>query len=546
MEIRPFLPDPAGLGCEHLEIGQDRVTLNLDSLATSPVCPVCRSPSARVHSRYTRTVSDLPWLGKTTRLRIRARRFFCDNPGCPRATFSEPLPQVAAAYGRKTFRLAQTLCHIGFSLGGEAGARLAGHLRMPASGDTLLRLIRRTPLAPVPMVSVLGVDDWAWRKGQRYGTVLCDLERHRLVDLLAERSAVDLANWLTAHPGAEVISRDRGGIYAEGARAGAPQAVQVADRFHLLCNVREALVRVLDRHHLQIKEAARAATAARPRPPPPPVMELPVLPAPVTSPACQQPPSDTSRSRRLQRYTEVAELHRQGLTMRQIAKKTDLHRSTVRKFLQAGEFPERAARKSARQIDRFAGYLRQRWDQGCHNAKQLAREVAQQGFKGSCYAVRRYVAAWRNSGQVASPTEPARGHSAIERPSSNRVAWLLMGYPADPSAEEEAFASSLRKNCPKINAAVDMAQEFGQMVHDRRSDLLDAWIAKAQDAAVPHEVRNFASGLKRDYEAVKAALSVPWSNGQVEGQINRLKFIKRQMYGRAHFDLLRLRVLNTG
>jgi len=383
-------------------------------------------------------------------------------------------------------------------------------------------------------------------KGQRYGTVLCDLEHHRLVDLLPERSADDLANWLTAHPGTQVISRDRGGIYAEGARTGAPQAVQVADRFHLLCNVREALVRVLDRHHLQIKEAARAATAAQPRPPPPVAMVPPDLPAPETSPACQQPASDTSRSRRLQRYTEVAELHRQGLTMRQIAKKMDMHRSTVRKFLQAGEFPERAARKYVRQVDRFAGYLRQRWDQGCHNARQLAREVAQQGFKGSCYAVRRYVAAWRNGGQDAGPVEPARGHSAIERPSSNRVAWLLMGYPADPSVEEEAFASSLRKNCPKINAAVDMAQEFGQMVHDRRSDLLDAWITKAQDAAVPHELRNFASGLKRDYEAVKAALSVQWSNGQVEGQINRLKFIKRQMYGRAHFDLLRLRVLNTG
>ena len=143
MEIRPFLPDPAGLGCEHLEIGQDRVTLDLESIATSAICPVCGSSSGRVHSRYTRTVSDLPWLGKTTRLRIRVRRFFCDNPGCPGSTFAERLPQVAAAYSRKTFRAAQALCDIGFALGGEAGSRLADHLRMPASGDTLLRLIRR-------------------------------------------------------------------------------------------------------------------------------------------------------------------------------------------------------------------------------------------------------------------------------------------------------------------------------------------------------------------------------------------------------------------
>ena len=183
MEIQPFLPDPEGVQCDVVRFGPGIVILKLAATEPAVPCPDCGQPSRRVHSRYTRTLADLPWMGTPVQMRLRVRRFFCDTPTCPRRIFAESMATVAQAHARKTCRLAQALCRIGLALGGQAGSRLAGYLNMPASGDTLLRLVRRTPSLPLPAVRFLGVDDWAWHKGLRYGTILCDLERHRPVDL---------------------------------------------------------------------------------------------------------------------------------------------------------------------------------------------------------------------------------------------------------------------------------------------------------------------------------------------------------------------------
>jgi transposase len=485
-------------------------------------------------------------MGTPVQMRLRVRRFFCDTPTCPRRTFAESMATVAQSHARKTCRLAQALCRIGLALGGQAGSRLAGHLSMPASGDTLLRLVRCAPSLPLPIVSVLGVDDWAWHKGLRYGTILCDLERHRPVDLLPERSAEDLSNWLIAHPGAHLIARDRGGSYAQGARTGAPQAMQVADRFHLLCNLREALMRALDRHHHDLREAARTAAASHHQPVQPVTQAVSVPPA--SPPAPAQQAKEISRSRRLERYNRVMELHQQGISTRQIARQMGMHRGTVRRFLRAGQFQERAARRYIKRTDRFVEYLRQRWEQGCRNATQLANELAQQGFDGSYCMVRRCVAAWRepDSAHIPGPKPAAKHPPPVHHPSANQVAWLLLKNSEDRTDEENAFVEVLWQRCPEFKTAAEMAQEFAQIAHDRKAELLDGWIARTHGSQVPHELRGFGDGLKRDFEAVKAALSLEWSNGQVEGQINRLKMIKRQMYGRAGFDLLRRRVLNAG
>jgi transposase len=399
----------------------------------------------------------------------------------------------------------------------------------------------------MPVVNVLGVDDWAWHKGRRYGTILCDLEHHRSVDLLPERSAEDLSNWLKAHPDVHVISRDRGSYYAQGAKSGAPQAVQVADRFHLLCNSREALVRALERYRPEMKKAAQAAATCQPQPPQPVPEAMPVPVGPVAPPTRAQLAKEASRSRRLERYEQVVELHPKGVSMRDIARRLEMHRGTVRRFLHAGQFPERAARRCVRRTDRFVDYLRQRWEEGCHNAARLAKELAEQGFKGSYSAVRRRVAAWREPGSAHTqgPKPALKEQSPPRAPSPNQAAWLLLWNPEDRSAEENAFVDALWQHCPQLKNGAEMAQEFARMVHDRRPDLLDDWIQRTHGADVPHEIASFADGLLQDYEAVKAGLTLEWSNGQVEGQINRLKMIKRQMYGRAGFDLLRQRVLNT-
>jgi len=547
MEIYPFLPNPLGFRCEHICFDQNSVILELFSTTSTAICPACGQTSHRIHSRYFRTLSDLPWMGMAVRLRLRVRRFFCDTPTCSYRTFAERLPQVATTYARKTYRLAQTLCRIGFAVGGEAGSRLSISLGMPTSGDTILRLIHRTSVLIPATVCVLGVDDWAWRKGQRYGTLLCDLERHRPIDLLPERSAETLARWLAAHPEVTVITRDRGGYYIQGARSGAPQATQVADRFHLLCNLREALVRMLNRYPQALRDVARTVAETQDIPPPE-VMKLEPSDSSVTAPPSRaQQEREASRTRRQERYNQVIELHQQGYSIRQIARQMGMHRETIRKFLRCGQFPERATRKYPRRIDAYVDYLRQRWEEGCRDAAQLTRELRQRGFDGSYHMVRRCVAPWRRAndppvtGRKPTPKDPKR----FSFPSANRVAWFLVKNPDDRSVEEQAFVEALVEHYPNIGRAAELTQTFIHMVHEREAEDLEDWILQTHQPDVPSELRVFADGLQLDYKAVKAALSLEWSNGQAEGQINRLKLIKRQMYGRAGFDLLRIRVLNA-
>jgi transposase len=263
LPLPALLPDLARITLQDVRIDGERITLVAQATGSPSPCPQCEELSSRVHSRYTRTLADLPWQGRAVRIQLQVRRFFCVTNECPRQTFAERLPEVAVVSARTTVRLQEAHQLIGRALGGEAGARLAVPLGMRTSPDTLLRRVRRAPLPQQSAVRVLGVDDWAWKRGQRYGTILCDLERHRPVDLLPDRSADSLRSWLKEHPEVEIISRDRGDEYIKGANQGAPKAVQVADRWHLLVNLREALMRAVDRHHGHVLEAAQAVAASR-------------------------------------------------------------------------------------------------------------------------------------------------------------------------------------------------------------------------------------------------------------------------------------------
>jgi transposase len=403
---------------------------------------------------------------------------------------------------------------------------------MKASGDSLLRLLRRTCAVKASSPRVIGVDDWAYRRGRRYGTLLCDLETHRPIDLLPDRSADSFHAWLVQHPDIRVVARDRGEYYARGATSGAPHAVQVADRWHLLRNLSDALKRMTDRRPRQIAEAWQAVNQSPSSSPPATV---------VASPPTPEGPIHYYRdARRRAHYDQAHQLHKQGHAQRSIARQLGINRETVQRYLRANSFPERAIPGRRTPLCRYRAELWRQWSAGRRNAAELYRELAGAGFQGSYHMMTRCIRQWRQQFPEPNPAQPP-----LRRPSARRVAWLLTRSAADLSADETALISQLKTTCPEIFVARNLALRFVAMVRDRKGNELDAWIAAATAADSPRDLQGLACGFQADLAAVRAALELPWSNGQTEGHVHRLKALKRQMYGRANFDLLRIRVLNA-
>jgi transposase len=516
------LPAALCLAIELISIAPDQtIVLALASSRAVVGCPVCGVASDRIHSRYRRTVADVPWLGRAVRLRLEVRRFFCDVPSCPRRIFAEPFPGLVVAHGRRSERLSALFGAISYALGGEGGARLVLDLGLRTSPDTLLRILRAQPVADPPSPRVLGVDDWARRRGRTYGTILVDLERHRVVDLLPDRTADTLAAWLRQHSGIAIISRDRASAYADGARQGAPQAVQVADRWHLLKNVGDALERfllgqqpALRRAHAEHRAAQEIAsvTAAQPDPSETPLV---VLKEPVAIPV------KPGTARRQARYAEVVALRAAGHTIRAIARQTDLSRMTVRKYLRASACPGPPMRMGM--LSAGSGWeprLRARWDAGEHNAAALWRALRTDGFPGSAGSIRRHVGTWRSTrGRPGRRPTDGSGSTGAGRappppPSPRQVRWWLLQPPDECTADQMAYLERLRAQCPAVHIAQAVAQEFGRLVRERDRAAYDRWLAVAEACGIA-ELRSVATFMRRDYAAIVAALTLPWSNEHV-------------------------------
>ena len=533
--LQALRPEPSELRLEQVERIGNLIFIVVATTRPTVSCPLCQTLSGRIHSRYERVLRDLPWHGSIARLRLRCRRFYCRSPECSRKIFTERLPKVARRYGRSTERSRQTLALIGYALGGEAGARLAERLGLETTADTILRTLKNSaPNASPPPVRVVGVDDWAWRKGQRYGTILVDLERHKVVGLLADRSAESVAQWLKQQPGIEVVARDRAGLYAEGATKGAPDAVQVADRFHLLCNLTAAAERALQQKRFTGFNKS--------------LLEAPPT---VESKESPEPASQTDeikaqrRERRLERYNEVIRLYREGHSQKTISSLLGLQRKTIRRFLRAGEFPERSKpKRQPSRVNRFRTFLEKRWAEGCHNATQLWREVCEQGYEGARGMVARMISSFRAPGTkyFRASMEQRKLQRRFTIPSPSHVASLFSRRPETLSGYEKAFLKFLEAEDSGIWALRSITYEFSTLMRNRDLNGLTDWMHRAIATGIP-AMKSFVKGLRRDQAAVDAAFSLPWSSGQVEGQVHRLKLIKRQMYGRAGFALLHRRVL---
>jgi transposase len=671
-----FLPDPTTTRLTALTVHPDQhsCTLDLQTTPTSSLCPQCQQPATRVHSRYTRQFADLPLATVAVHIVLQTRRFFCDHHPCPRRIFTERLPTLVAPGRRRTQRLHEHHTTLGFALGGRPGTRFATHAVCPVSRHQLLRDVRALAVPVQPDPTIIGVDDWAIRKGQTYGTIILDLRSHQPLDLLADRSAATLARWLTDHPSVTHISRDRAQAYIDGCTQGAPDAIQIADRWHLFQNMRDALVAVLEhydavirqprplsespqspadpppapatagipeslsrrdtlllqrlgrhqrfatihalrtrgwthqaiaahlgihpkivsrqlrqpsdgaptpslrgsildpyRPYLQKRWAAgctnasqlfrelvdqgftgkasivRAWVATLRRPEVVSTATTPVLPSMLPAPTPWTPPpvSSTPTQRQVQRHerhTTIQALHALGWEQQAIAAHLGVHPKTVSRQLR--RFPdvveERALRPSV--LDPYLPYLLQRWEEGCTNASRLFREVVAQGFSGKASIVREVVAALRKrTGKHARRVATVARHGAEIPTRSTLAAWILRP-PSALTPEQQIVLQQVADRSPDLAMTITLSQVFAAMIRNRQATEFDAWLAQ-MDACGLAAFERLARGMRQDAAAIRAALTLPWSNGPVEGSINRLKMIKRSMYGRAKLDLLRQRVL---
>lgn len=468
--------------------------------------------------------------GRETVIHLRVRRLFCGNEQCVRTTFVEQVAGLTTRHGRRSVGLGRVLRRIALALGGRAGSRMTAHVAVDVSRTTLLRLVRALPDPPTGVVRVLGVDDFALRRGHVYGTVLVDIESGRPVDVLADRDAGILTAWLREHPEVEIVCRDRAGAYAEGARLGAPQALQVADRWHVWNNLATAVERTVARHRACLRpQPSEVATPA--------IGTTAGAASPASTPTARSR-TDRIAVRTRERYAAVHRLRDDGLGLRAIVAELGLAKGTVRRFVRAAGVDELLTNDGTGRrpslLEEFTPYLHQRWTAGCSNATLLFEEIKALGYRGRYRIVRDYLRPLRAGARVPEPAPPV--------PKVRRVVGWIMSNPENMKDDDQRLLGDILARSPQLVALAGHVRSFATMMCDLRGDRLEEWMT-AVDADDLPALHSFVTGLRRDQDAVTAGLTVPWSSGPVEGHVNRIKMIKRQMYGRANPDLLRKRIL---
>ncbi len=536
---------PEGLEVRHLTVAPERIVVHAGTRGTSAGCPSCGHRSDRVHSLYDRAIADLPWHGIPVVLRVRSRKFFCDDARCERSIFCERLPEIAAR-ARKTSRLEEALLAIVLELGGRAGARLAAELGLLAGRDALLSLARRAAPIGAQEVRVLGVDDFAFRRGARYGTILVDLERRKVVDLLPERSQESLVAWLRGHPEVETATRDRSNIYREALAKGAPGATQVADRWHLLHNLAQAIEEFLLRKGSALREAAEPEAAPEDRGDDS-FGSGPIMPnRPRNHDRKVEEVARKRHERLVEQWKDIRRLYLAGADLRHICRVLGISARTVYRYKDLEEPPPRPAHRRKSVLDPYVPYLLERWNEGCRNGKRLLREVRERGYRSSKETCARFIAQLRRAEARGKPPSSVprarRGSIAGLSPTSKNVAGLFIRRQEKLSEEQKEYLGRLRGADGALADAHRLTQDFAKMVRGLEGEKLDGWLEEAKACNAP-VMRNLATGLRKDLAAVRAGLTEPWSNGTVEGFVNKLKLVKRQGYGRTGFGLLRARML---
>lgn len=499
--------------------------------ATSPTasCPRCGTAGSRIHSRYQRTIADVTFGGRGLVLKVLVRKWLCPDAACPQHIFAEQFPGLAQRYARMTDRLVEVLQSLGVTTNGADAARIASKLGLSTTAKTIIRRVLQLPLPKDPSVRMVGIDEWAWKKGSRYGTILVDLEHQRVADLLPERSVETSTAWFKEHPEVKTVSRDRGKLFREAASVGAPQAQQIADRFHLQQNFADALEHFFHHHKPTLKTAAHQLAGK-------------VRPVPKT---IAQQHNDQDRQRRhthrVRLHKKIWELFRAGQHKEEIARLVGVSSSSVYRALEQEQPPLREVRHRTHHLsDPYLSYLSTRWNEGCHKGVQLYEEVVAQGYTGSLRTIEKTVTTFRH----AKVQSVGKRTIVFQKTPSARSAALMMVRPVEHrTVEQTAFIEQLVNHDPMVATAFTLTQAFGQLLRKREGkSRLEDWKAVVRSSGITELIR-FVDGLTDDDVAVTNACSEPWSNGMVEGFNQKVKLIKRSSYGQAGFPLLQRRVL---
>jgi|SRR5450755_946990 len=534
MEGTSLLALPEGMQIDQIQITEEGLIIAVVATHPTSYCPLCSEASLSLHSHYRRILRDAPCAGRRVQLVLTLRKFYCRNLLCERKIFTERLPAFVEPWARVTIRYCEQITSIGLATCGKGGTRLAARLGIHTTRQTILRRIMDLPDSSAGVILFLGIDDFSFRRGCRFGTLLVNLESRRVVDLLPDREVETSAAWMRQQLDLMVVSRDRGGTYASAATQGAPQATQCADRFHLLKNLGEAVEDLLARHlsasrkhHVQLaleeqtpdwlpqRNARRSQTAEN-------------LPS-----AYQQD--------RLARYQQMLQLHEQGMTQQAIAQQIGVSLNTVRRWLING-CPETARGPYVSQLDPYLPYIFQRWAQGCHTIAQIFRELEARGYRGSYASVHDNIVRRLQFDGRKAPSGTSSKASPL--PTPRQAAFLFLRRSEKLRVQEQETLVKLRHIDPEVDLAYDLVQQFAHMLRSRTGECLDDWLAQVECSNLS-ELQSFAAGVQKDKDAVRAGLTWWTNNGVVEGHVTKLKLIKRQGYGRAEFPLLRKRVLHA-
>lgn len=506
---------PGGLVAGEVASEGNTLAVTAHGAAVNGQCPSCHQDSSRQHSRYFRVLSDLPASGRGVRIRLVVRRFRCGTETCSTRIFAERFGNdVLPVRSRRTARLECLVHHLGLALGGRPAASFAKRLMLPVSNDTLLRVVRRQARPRTEPLTAVGIDDWAFRRNHRYGTIICDLERRRIVKLLPDREIATVQAWLSGHPGIKVVSRDRGGGYGEAAASALPDAIQVADRWHLMENASSAFLDAVRKSMRAIRTAIGATT---------------INPDLLT---CAEKLQYEGYLRREETNAALLALAKEGVPIKEIVRRTGHSRKLVRQVVRGERTDVFRVRQST--LEAHLPFLDAQWSDGCRNGAELWRRLKGQDFRGSL----RVVSEWATRRRRA---EKATDQQLQKVPSARTIARLMTTARDHLSTADTVTIAAIEGGVPQLVEARRLIARFHDMIRKKIPADLDPWITDAGASLIA----SFAAGIAKDKTAVSAATTEAWSNGQTEGQITKLKLVKRQMYGRAKVDLLEARLIGV-